>query len=74
MGETKTNKGAEVKNLKRKCSKIKSKLFLVAKERAGTLYIKVKEEINRLSVKISRMKMKKSKRNQIPEKPFWPRT
>ena len=30
--------------------------------------MKVKEEMNRLSVKISRIKMEKSKRNQISEK------
>ena len=30
--------------------------------------MKVKEEMNRLSVKISRIKRKKSKRNQISEK------
>ena len=62
--------GPEVKNLKRKFNKIKSKLFLVAKERAGRLYMKVNEEMNRVSVKISRIKMKKSKRNQISEKRY----
>ena len=45
--------GPEVKNLKRTFNKIKSKVFLVAKERAGRVYMKVKEEMKRLFVKMS---------------------
>ena len=50
----------KMKNLKKDFNKIKDRLFLHAKHRAGKLFVKVKTEINRLDKKMNKVKQRKS--------------
>ena len=47
------------------CFILKGRLVLTAKQRAGKFYMKVKNEMKRLSNKLDRIKEKKSNRDQI---------
>ena len=57
--------GPQIKQTKKIFNKMKGRLFLTAKQRAGKLYMKVKNEMKRLSNKLDRIKKKKSNRDQI---------